>query len=79
MQYGQKRLSLADEQIAAQKLRQEIDKHKNLEVSQIGSRFWVIFVNAYIYGGFSLTDIVNSIYHYRRTGQFPLNLDMIRK
>lgn len=95
VQYGKPRLPLAEEQRMATKLRSLVESYPDTGIRSIAARYWIVLVNAYLYGGFSATvigpdgkeyfayrehgsDLANCLYHYRRHGTFPLDLDKLR-
>jgi len=76
--YGQKR-RFNDEVNGGAKLLKAFKRFKNQSVLEAAGRFWTVYINALVYGGYSTTDLVNDCYHWRRTGQHAFNLNNLRK
>lgn len=66
--YGQLRV-WQKEKNAEQALIDAFSKFNNKSVSDAAGRFWPIYINAIAYGGYSVKDVVNDCYNWRRTGQ----------
>lgn len=86
--YG-KRRDLAAEQLTAQVLLAELKKFNNQSVLDAAGRFWAVLINAATYGGYNISytkwgmwqpgDLINDVYHWRRTGQHIFDLNQPRK
>lgn len=82
--YGKQRNVEAEVRFAAQLL-DEFKKFGNQSVLDAAGRFWTILINAGVYGGYSLTyykwgrwypgDLINFVYHWRRTGEYIFDLN----
>ena len=60
--YGQGRLaSLSDEQCRAKFLKSELDRVIGKGKYKISAKNWITLVNAFIYGGYNLNDVVKTI------------------
>lgn len=76
--YGKPR-NLAKEQEVAQKMVKAFKAFKNQSVWEASGRFWTVYVNAIVYGGYSLEytkgwkwfagDVINDCYFWRRAGK----------
>lgn len=94
-QYGQPRLSLTVEQIRAQQVRALIESpEQDPRIRTLAGKYWIVLVNAALYGGFSYyvtqngkkyfsfrdqgSDLANCLYSMLRTGKFPLDLNKLR-
>jgi len=85
--YGQRR-DFAKEQIVAAKMVTEFKKFNNQSVWEAAGRFWTILVNMGAYGGYSISyhkngkwcpgDIINFVYHWRRTGKLVFDPNKLR-
>lgn len=75
--YGKHR-DLAAEQSFATQMLATFQKFNNQSVTDAAGRFWEMYIRAGVYGGYSLTDLVNDCYNWRRTGQHVFNFDNSR-
>lgn len=87
--YGRPR-NLEAEQRAAVQMMDEFKRFNNQSVFDAAGRFWTVLINAVVYGGYSISykkfgiwqpgDIINDIYHWRRTGEhiFDFNEERVR-
>ena len=76
--YGKPRNLEAEQRVAVQ-LMDEFRKFNNRSVFDAAGRFWTVLINAVVYGGYSISyrkfgvwqpgDVINDIFHYRRTGK----------
>lgn len=66
--YGQKR-NFERETAVANELVIRFKAFKNQSVFDAAGIFWPVYINAIAYGGYSYTDVINSCYNWRRTGQ----------
>lgn len=86
--YG-KRRDLEAEQLFAALMLQEFKKFNNQSVLDAAGRFWTVLISAGVYGGYNLSytkwgrwmagDLINFVYHWRRTGQYIFDLNEVRK
>lgn len=72
--YGQTR-NFARETVVQYELLKAFNDFKNRSVSEAAGKFWLIYINAVVYGGYSYQDIVNDCYNWRRTGQHIFNFN----
>lgn len=86
--YGYPR-DLTKEQIVAAQMVKAFRKFNNESVWQAAGRFWTVYINAIVYGGYSLEyrnmfgkwmpgDVINDCYHWRRTGRHIFNFNNLR-
>lgn len=85
--YGKPRDFPAEVKFAAEML-EAFKKFNNQSVLEAAGRFWEQLIRAGVYGGYSLSyrkwgiwqpgDLINFVYHYRRTGKQLFNLDKPR-
>lgn len=73
--YGMPR-NVSLEQLVAQDFSIFVRKHPTL--TGLAGKYWTVIVNALAYGGFSVTDILNSLTNERRTGKPIFNLNEMR-
>lgn len=73
--YGKPR-NMSAEQMAAQDFSIFIRLHPSL--TSLAGKYWTVIVNALAYGGYTVTDILNSLTNERRTGKAIFNLDEMR-
>lgn len=66
--YGQRR-NLELEIKTANDLVVAFKKFNNKSVMDAAGRFWTIYINAVAYGGYSLKDVLNDCYNWRRTSK----------
>lgn len=86
--YGKPRDFEAEERFAV-KMLDEFKRFNNQSVLDAAGRFWTVLVNAGVYGQYSLSyykmgiwypgDLINFIYHWRRTDGFIFDLNQPRK
>lgn len=75
--YGKPRDFLAEQRVAGE-MAKEFEKFNNRSVLEAAGRFWTIYINAIVYGGYNLSyrklgrwmpgDVINDCYNWRRTG-----------
>lgn len=75
--YGKPR-DLFAEIVFAGKMASAFKKFRNESVWQAAGRFWAVYINAGVYAGYSLEDLWNDCFNWRRTGQHAFNLNKIR-
>lgn len=75
--YGKPRNIIA-EQVVAGKMVEEFKKFKNESVWQAAGRFWTVYINAIVYGGYTYLDVINSTYLWRRTNNHAFNFNEIK-
>lgn len=86
--YGKRRDFEAEQQFAA-KMLDEFKKFNNQSVLEAAGRWWSVMCNAGVYGDYSLSyrkygvwqpgDLINFVYHWRRTGEYLFDLNEPRK
>ena len=86
--YGKQRNFEAEQRVATELLN-EFKKFNNQSVLDAAGRFWTVLVNAAVYGGYSISyrkfgiwqpgDLINFVYHWRRTGQYLFDLNQVRQ
>ena len=59
-------------------IKKSFAKFKNQSVYDAMGRFVHIYNNAYTYGGYSMTDLYNDCYNWRRTNSHIFNFDQLR-
>ena len=85
--YGQPRNFSAEQRVAAQ-LTEEFEKFSNQSVLEAAGKFWTVYINAVVYGGYSISykkfglwqpgDILNDCYNWRRTGEHIFDFNKLR-
>jgi hypothetical protein len=75
--YGKARV-LQLEVASANAMMTAFTKSKNQSVFEAAGRFWTVYINAVAYGKYSVTDIINDCYNWRRTGKHSFNLNTVR-
>jgi hypothetical protein len=85
--YGKRRDFEAEQRFAVDML-DAFRLFNNKSVTDAAGRFWAVLINAGVYGGYSLTytkwgvtqpgDLINFVYHWRRTGENLFDLDQPR-
>lgn len=73
----------------ANKMLDEFKRFNNQSVLDAAGRFWTVLINAGVYGGYSLSytkygmwqpgDLINFVYHWRRTGGYLFDLNQLRE
>ena len=78
--YGKKR-NLESEQRNAEMLRSAIYRVYPAwdRARAVANKFWFMYVNAVVYGGYSYTDIVNDLYRFSRNGIHVFDFDRERR
>lgn len=76
--YGKPRDYGAELQAAA-KLDKEFDRYKNNRIQEIAGRFFTVYINAVAYGGYSIRDMVNDAYKFKREEKHAFNLNKPRE
>lgn len=86
--YGKVRDFEAEQRFAT-KLLDAFNAFNNKSVTDAAGRFWPILINAGVYGGYSLDyykwgrwqpgDLINFVYHWRRTGEYLFDLNKPRQ
>lgn len=76
--YGKSRDFSAEVAMAA-KMDKAFKSFNNQSVYEAAGKFWNMYVRACVYGEYSVTDVVNSCYNWRRTGKQAFDFDSIRK
>jgi len=66
--YGKQRV-WSKEKDAEQALLKAFKKFKDKSVFDAAGRFWTTYINAIAYGGYTVRDVVNDCYNWRRTGE----------
>lgn len=85
--YGQPRDYPKEVEVANRMLK-EFDKFNNQSVKDAAGRFWEMLIRAVAYGGYSISyrkfgrwqpgDVINDIYHWRRTGEHIFDFNQLR-
>lgn len=68
--------NVSHEQASAQYFAILVRQHPSL--TSLAGKYWTVIVNALAYGGYTVTDILNSLTNERRTGKAIFNLDEMR-
>lgn len=75
--YGKKR-DLKLEQSFASQMLVAFQRFNNQSVLDAAGRFWEMYIRAGVYGDYSMTDLVNDCYNWRRTNKHIFNFDQLR-
>jgi len=75
--YGKPRREM-NEQETAKILQVRFKRFNNQSVYEAAGRFWLVYINAIVYGGYSYTDCINDCYNYRRVGSHIWNFEKLR-
>lgn len=67
-----------DEVKTAEEMQKKFKSFNNQSVYEAAGRFWLTYVNAVTYGGYSYTDVINDCYNWRRTGSHIFNFNQER-
>lgn len=85
--YGKPRQPLFDEQKVAIEMRKAFERFSNPIVRTVAGRFWNVYLNAVLYGGYNFQyyklgmwhagDVINDAYNFAKTGKhiFDFNLN----
>ena len=76
--YGKPRNFLAEVK-NGEKIKKSFSRFKNRSVYEAMGRFVHIYNNAYTYGGYTMTDLYNDCYNWRRTGSHIFPFDLTRE
>lgn len=71
--------NLEAEQRNAVKLLDAFKRFNNKSVLDAAGRFWTVYTNCLTYGDYTVTDLVNDTYNWRRTGQHIFDLNSSKK
>lgn len=85
--YGMRR-DIEKEQLVAGQMVKAFRAFNNESVWQAAGKFWTVYINAIVYGGYNLEytkffkwqpgDIINDCYNWRRTGRHLFNFNLLR-